>query len=263
MMIRIVDLFVHRSSFIVCARVTSGLTIGFISSCSTSSASVHRSIHSLSALTLERMRSVLLCLLLACSSPPPTTATTEHWFMFDRYQFPGFYTPLFTLISTAPNRTFDLSFSLDAYGHSILVEVRTGNLTAIGAERDTPIKLNVERADLIDQSAYQVIFIAVRAGLVLESYVDCKRMDSHVLKSLNETDEELDFTFQVYRITDQIEHRPIQSANQSELDEFFAAGPCRPAPSASSTANGTTATIDQPLIVKMQGIIDRIRQQTK
>ena len=177
--------------------------------------------------------------------------------MFDRYQFQEFYTPLCTLSSTS----FNLSFYLDTYENSIQVDVHTGNITH--SQREASIRLNINRADLIDQSAYQVIFIAVRDGLVLESYVDCKRMDSRVLESINGTDREVDPTFEVHRMADNIEHRPIESANKSELEDFFAAGPCKSVVPAVSTDNQTTAMIDQPLISKMQLIIDRIRQQTK
>jgi hypothetical protein len=119
--------------------------------------------------------------------------------MFDRYRFQEFYTPLFTLTSSS----FNLSFYLDTYENTIQVDVHTGNVTGM----ESPIKLDINRADLIDRSAYQVIFIAVRKGLVLESYVDCKRMDSHVLKSINGTDREVDPTFQVHRVADKIEHQ--------------------------------------------------------
>lgn len=177
--------------------------------------------------------------------------------MFDRYQFQEFYTPLCTLISTS----FNLSFYLDTYENSIQVDVHTGNIT--GSQREAPIRLNINRADLIDQSAYQVIFIAVREGLVIESYVDCKRMDSHFFKSINGTDPEADPTFEVHRMAVNVEHRPIESANKSELEEFFAAGPCKSVIPVVSTGNQTTAAIDQPLIGKMQLIIDKIRQRTK
>ena len=55
------------------------------------------------AIINEMMRILLLLIFVSLSS------TNEHWFVFDQNQFPGFYTPLFTLISSTKNFSFALS----------------------------------------------------------------------------------------------------------------------------------------------------------
>ncbi|CAF4786439.1 unnamed protein product, partial [Rotaria magnacalcarata] len=72
------------------------------------------------------MRFSLLFLFVGLSS------TYEHWFVFDQYQFPGFHTPLFTLMYSSNNKTGQqeekkLSFALSTYERSIYIDTNIGN----------------------------------------------------------------------------------------------------------------------------------------
>jgi hypothetical protein len=121
------------------------------------------------------------------------SSTNEHWFIFDQYQFPGFYTPLFTLISEEKY----LSFTLSTYDRSIIADIKNENSNEI-------IKLNIERADLFYNTLNHMIFVVIRNENKLETYVNCKLIDSYLFYSsilMNENK-----FYKIKNITENIEY---------------------------------------------------------
>ncbi|CAF1268622.1 unnamed protein product, partial [Adineta steineri] len=162
----------------------------------------------------------------------------EHWFIFNKYQFPGFYTPLFTLISSLPNTTDlsmqkNLSFALSTYEHSIDINNRNEQL----------IKLNIERADLMYNTINHLIFIGVRQQTKFETYVNCKLIDSYLLNSTK------NLTFTVENLTEGIKYY------HEEIFEKFG---CK-----QTESFNETAVIERPLIRKMQHIIEKVQRQRR
>ncbi|CAF3818605.1 unnamed protein product [Adineta steineri] len=161
------------------------------------------------------------------------SSTDEHWFTFNKYQFSGFYTPLFTLISSLPNTTDlsirkNLSFALSTYENSIDINNRNEQL----------IKLNIERADLMYNTINHLIFIAIRKQTKFETYVNCKLIDSYLLNATN-------LTFTVENLTEGIKYY------HEQIFEKFG---CKQTESLNETV-----VIERPLIRKMQHIIEKVQ----
>ncbi|CAF0876185.1 unnamed protein product [Adineta ricciae] len=185
------------------------------------------------------MRFLLVLILVSLSS------STEHWFVFDRYQFPGFYTSLFTLLSSPVNQT-NLSFALSSYQHSITIQLNQNKQT---------IQLSIERADLLSNTFNHLIFLAVRQSMKVESYVNCKLMDSYLFYSTDFIDQKL--TFEVHDLAEGIQH--IQLAPEDDYQrDIFEKFSCR----MQSTENKTNV-IGKPLIRKIQQVIEKVQQQPR
>ena len=112
----------------------------------------------------------------------------EHWFIFHRYQFSEFYTSLFTLVSFSNNQTNQqeqiyLTFSLSTYDRFINIDISTRNSNETIILQQQSIRLSIERADLVFNTLNHIIFIAIRDRIKLETYVNCKLIDSHLLDS--------------------------------------------------------------------------------
>lgn len=183
------------------------------------------------------MRTFLLFMVIGLAS------ASEHWFIFDRYQFPGFYTTLFTLISSE-NKT--VSFSLSTYDRSIIVDIKKENY-------NETIKLNIERADLLSNTINHMIFVVIRDDNKLESYVNCKLIDSYLFYStINKKP-----IYKVKNIKDNIEHYEITSTTQLNQQDIFDTFSCKQINSNESS----TSIIQRPLIRKMQHVIEKVQRR--
>jgi hypothetical protein len=182
--------------------------------------------------------------------------TDDHWFVFDKYQFPGFYTPLFTLISSINNTTIqkNLSFALSTYEHSINVEINIGNSNETIKHDQQVVKLNIDRADLLYNTLNQIVFIVIRQQTKLETYVNCKLIDSYLLYSLNPDNDE-NSAFKVENLVESIQH--FQDLTDQQIFEKFSCkhtGPIIP-------NHNKTNTIGRPLIRKMQQVIEKVQRR--
>jgi hypothetical protein len=171
-------------------------------------------------------------------------STNEHWFIFDQYQFPGFYTPLVSLSSPGGKI---LSFALSSYDRSIFVNIN-----------NETVKLNIERADLLYNTLNQLIFLVIRDQTKLETYVNCKLMDSYIFYSpisINESS-----VYKIEKLADNLQHYEINASNQLTQQEIFETYSCKPMDSMSSSSN-PTSTIGRPLIRKMQHVIEKVQRR--
>jgi hypothetical protein len=170
------------------------------------------------------------------------SSTNEHWFIFDQYQFPGFSTPLFTLISSDEKL---LSFVLSTYDRSIFVNIN-----------NETIKLNIERADLLYNIFNHMIFVVIRNETKLETYVNCKLIDSYLLyESISNNEKSI---YQIKKIAKSIDYYEITSTNQHTEQEIFEKFSCK---QISSLDHNSTSTISRPLIRKMQHVIEKVQRR--
>lgn len=230
------------------------------------------------------MRLFLLFLLFSLSS------AHEHWFVFDQNQFPGFYTPLFTLVSASNNKADQqeerkISFALSAYDRAIYIDINIGNSTKTIKRDDQLIKLNIERADLLHNSLNHLIFIALKQGTRVETYVNCKLIDSYLLypsylindntstnKKSNDEDEddeigaddednesEEDPSFKIENLAKGIKHLNSKT-DENYHQRIFEKFGCKQAGTILHTSNKTTF-IGRPLIRKMQHVIEKVQKR--
>jgi hypothetical protein len=197
------------------------------------------------------IRIFLLFLLVGLSS------TDEHWFVFDQYQFPGFNTPLFTLISSSNNSTGqheqkNLSFTLSTYDRSINIDINHGNSI------EQFVKLNIERADLLHNSFNHLIFLAIRQQTKLETYVNCKLIDSYLFYSLNDN-QNTNSSFEIANLADGIKHFQTKT-DENYQQQIFEKFSCKQT-STIMTNNNKTTTIGKPLIRKMQHVIEKVQRR--
>jgi len=174
------------------------------------------------------MRILLFFLFVALST------TNEHWFIFDLYQFPEFYFPLFTANSSSTNQ--QITFALSNYDRSIVLDINSTET----------IKLNIERADLISNIFTHMIFIVIKNNTLFESYVNCKLIDSYLLYSSNLIDN-------IKILNENIQYYEITSTNQDIFEQFS----CKQ----TDVINNSTSIIQQSLIHKMQFIIDKVQRR--
>ncbi|CAF0867617.1 unnamed protein product [Rotaria sordida] len=208
------------------------------------------------------MRFFLLFLFVGLSS------TYEHWFIFDQYQFPGFYTPLFTLISSSNNNTGKqeekkFSFALSSYERSINIIINIGDSSRTIKRDEQLIKLNIERADLLYNSLNHLIFIGLRQGTKLETYVNCKLIDSYLLYSsyqINDNDNnDENSSFKIENLANGIKHfesKTDEHYHQQIFDNFG----CKQS-GTTVTMNNKTTIIGRPLIRKMQHVIEKVQKR--
>ena len=177
-------------------------------------------------------------------------STDEHWFVFDQYQFPGFNTPLFTLISsTSRHEQRNLSFILSTYERSIHIDIHIDNSTT------QSVKLNIERADLLYNTLNHLIFIAIRQQTRFETYVNCKLIDSYLLYSSDDDNSSL----KIEHLTKGIKH--FQSTTDDHYQQkIFDQFNCKQT-STIVTNDNKTATIGKPLIRKMQHVIEKAQRR--
>lgn len=196
-------------------------------------------------------------------------STNEHWFVFDLYQFPGFYTPLFTLLSSSNNRSNQheqayLSFALSTYDRSIIVDMNIRYSNGTIKQKESLIKLNIERADLLMNVPNHMIFVVIRDQTIFETYVNCKLIDYYLLYStilINDYDHENSF-YTIENITENIEHYEITSTNGSNRQEIFDIFSCKQTNATMvQSAEKTTSKIERPLIRKMQNIIEKVQRR--
>ncbi|CAF0908513.1 unnamed protein product [Rotaria sordida] len=206
------------------------------------------------------MRILLLFIFVGFSS------TTEHWFIFDQYQFPGFYTPLFTLTSLSNNQQEQkyLSFALSTYDRSIIVDINIYNSDGTIKQQETLIKLNIERANIVFNALNHMIFVVIRDQTKLETYVNCKLIDSYLFYSsnlINEYDNK-NIIYQIKNITKNIEYYEITSNNEYTQQQIFDMFSCKQTNvSTSSDSKTKSITIEQPLIRKMQHVVEKVQQR--
>ncbi len=211
------------------------------------------------AIRSQNMRILLLVIFVGLSS------ANEHWFIFDQYQFPGFYTPLFTLISSSNNQTSEneqkyLSFALSTYDRSIIVDINIRNSNGTIKQQEQLINLNIERADLLANSLNHMIFVVLRNETKFETYVNCKLIDSYLLYStmlINENENQRS-VYKIEKLTDNIEHYEITSTNEHTQQEIFDTFSCK---QTISSESNTTSTIGRPLIRKMQHVIEKVQRR--
>ncbi len=180
------------------------------------------------------MKTILLVLIFVGLS-----SANEHWFIFDQYQFPGFYTPLVSLSSPGER---SLSFAVSTYDRSIIVDIN-----------NETIKLNIERADLLSNTLNHLIFLVIRDQMKLETYVNCKLIDSYLFYSsisMNESS-----VYKIEKIAENIQH---YETTQQEIFETFS---CKQMDSTSSSMTNSTSVIGRPLIRKMQHVIEKVQRR--
>ncbi|CAF3067280.1 unnamed protein product [Rotaria sp. Silwood2] len=195
------------------------------------------------------------------------SSTYEHWFVFDQYQFPGFYTPLFTLISSSNNKIGqqekNLSFALSTYERSISIVLNIGSSDKTIRRDEQFIKLNIERADLLYNSLNHLIFIGLRQGTKLETYVNCKLIDSYLLYSsyqINEDDKDDESSsFKIVNLANGIKHFENKT-DEHYLQQIFDNFGCKQSGTTITTNNKTTI-IGRPLIRKMQHVIEKVQKR--
>lgn len=187
----------------------------------------------------------MIKILLILFSVGLASTTHEHWFIFDQYQFPGFYTPLFRLSSTEGKT---LSFALSTYDRSIVV----------GVNNET-IKLNIERADLLYNTINHLIFLVLRDQTKLETYVNCKLIDTYLFYSPLTTKE--NSVYQVDKLQKNIQHYEISPKNPLTQQEIFETFSCKQSDASQSPIMNSTSTIGKPLIRKMQHVIEKVQQR--
>lgn len=217
------------------------------------------------AIACENIVAMLRTLFLICASFGLAGAA-EHWFVFDQYQFPGFYSALFTLKSS-PGSDQDakyLSFALTTYDRSVTVDVHTRHANGTVKDQEQSIKLNSERADLLYNAINHMIFVAVRENMRLETYVNCKLIDSYLLYSALLADGgrgNASSFFQLDTIADNIEHYEVSPTSGQTQQEIFETFSCKQ-PAVSAHAEGNPATsIGRPLIRKMQHVIEKVQRR--
>jgi hypothetical protein len=186
------------------------------------------------------MRILLLLLFVSLSS------TNEHWFIFDQYRFPGFYTPLFTLSSPSNNQ--QISFTLSNYDHSVIVNINSNE-----TNKQQSIKLNIQRADLVSNTLYHMIFIVIRNQTKFESYVNCKLIDSY----LHYSPIDQNSVYKIKIINQNVEYYPITSVNERTQQEIFETFSCKQ----TDLNNNSTSIIERSLIYKMQDLIDKVQRR--
>ncbi|CAF0779920.1 unnamed protein product [Adineta ricciae] len=194
------------------------------------------------------MRNLLILLLITVVS------ATEHWFVFDQYQFQGFLTPLFTLTTKQQEQKY-LSFALSTYDRSIAVDIETRHPNGTMKQREQSIKLNIERADLLYNSVNHMIFVAIRDGIKLETYINCKLIDSYFLYSTIVFDDKTP-VYKVENISDYVEHHEVETP-QDVFDIYS----CKPMQTSQVLDNRTTTIITRPLIRKMQHVIEKVQRR--
>jgi hypothetical protein len=203
------------------------------------------------------MRIFLLFILVGLS------LTDEHWFVFDQYQFPGFYTPLFTLISFSNNTTGqqeqkNLSFALSTYERSINIDISIGNSNETIKRGEQSVNLNIERADLLYNALNHLIFLAVRQQTKLETYVNCKLIDSYLLYPLNDNHNE-NSSFKIDNLAAGIKYFETTTDEHYQQQIFDKFG-CKQTGTI-ITNNNKTTTIGKPLIRKMQHVIEKVQRR--
>lgn len=194
------------------------------------------------------MRTLLILLLITVVS------ATEHWFVFDQYQFQGFLNPLFTLTTKQQEQKY-LSFALSSYDRSIVVDIETRYSNGTVKQREQSIKLNIERADLLYNSVNHMIFVAIRDGIKLETYINCKLIDSYFLYSTIVFDEKSP-VYKVENVSDNVEHHEVETPQ--EVFEIYS---CKPMQTNQVLENRTTTIIARPLIRKMQHVIEKVQRR--
>ncbi len=187
------------------------------------------------------MRILLLFLFIGLS------LADEHWFVFDKHQFPGFYTSLFTLISSTGEK--NLSFALSAYEHSINVDISIGNSNDTIKHDQQLVRLNIDRADLLYNTLNHVIFVAIRQQTRLETYVNCKLIDSYLIYNDENT------VFKVENLAENIQY--FANITDHELFDKFG---CYQTGTV-MTNYTKTAIIGRPLIRKMQHVIEKVQRR--
>ena len=189
--------------------------------------------------------------------------TIEHWFIFYQYQFPGFYTPLFTLMSLSNNQTnrIELLFTLSTYDCSIIVDINIQNSNGTTKQYEQLTKLDIERADLLSNIINHMIFIVIRNRTKFETYVNCKLIDSYLLHSSTLINNSSLF-YKIKNITKNIEHYELLSANEQTQQEIFDKFSCKQTSMIMSSRDGNaTSKIGQPLIRKMQHVIEKVQRR--
>jgi len=181
----------------------------------------------------------------------------EHWFVFDQYQFPGFYTPLFTLISTGQQK--NLSFALSTYERSINIDISIKNSNETIQYDEQSVKLNIERADLLYNTLNHLIFLSVRQQTKFETYVNCKLIDSYYLYPSNDDNINENSSFKIENLAEGIKYfQPTNDEhNQQEIFDKFG---CKTSETMASNNNKTTF-ISKPLIRKMQHVIEKVQRR--
>jgi len=167
--------------------------------------------------------------------------THEHWFIFDQYQFPAFETSLFT-INSSENKT--LSFLLASYDRTILVNFN-----------NETIKLNIERADLLPNTVYHTIFLVIRNGNRMETYVNCKLIDSYYFYSSIFNNE--NSTIEINDQNSNIQYYEVTPNGQLTQQEIFDIFSCKQ----TNFVQPSTTVIGRPLIRKMQHVIEKVQRR--
>jgi hypothetical protein len=192
----------------------------------------------------------------------------EHWFVFDQSQYAGFYTPIFNLISfdNTSNTSYEqtnVSFALSTYERSIHVDIHRGNMNNTYKHHEQSIQLNIERADLLYNTLNHMIFIALRQRTKLETYVNCKLIDSYLLYSTalhdgNSLDNE-HVRLTMEKSIDGIKH--FHSINDEHYHQIiFDKFGCKHA-ATSAISHNRTGTIGRALIRKMQHVIEKVQRR--
>lgn len=208
------------------------------------------------------MRILLLLVFIGFSS------ANEHWFVFDQYQFLGFQTPLFTLTSTSNNQVNQqeekyLSFGLSTYDRTIQIDIHSRDANGTIQQQESLIKLSIERADLLLNTINHMIFIAIRDQTKIETYVNCKLIDSYLLYSsilTNDYDNE-NLSYKIKSINENIEHYEITSSNDNTQQEIFETFSCKQTNVSMYVESKTTANIERPLVRKMQHVIEKVQRR--
>ncbi len=165
------------------------------------------------------------------------SSTNEHWFVFDQYQFRGFYTQLFTLSKTEGK---SLSFALSTYDRSIIVNITNQNSSET-------VQLNIDRADLLYNTINQMIFVVIKDENKLETYINCKLIDSYLFYSSILNNEK-----SFYKLKTLAENIEYYQTNQQEIFDTY---------SCKQTDNNSTSTIGRSLIRKMQRVIEKVQRR--
>ncbi|CAF3272049.1 unnamed protein product, partial [Rotaria sp. Silwood2] len=123
--------------------------------------------------------------------------------------------------------------------------------------------LTTERATIVFNALNHIIFVVIRDQTKLETYVNCKLIDSYLFYSsnlINEYNNE-NLYYEIKNITKNIEHFEITSTNGYTQQEIFDIFSCKQTNITTSSDSKTTTKIERPLIRKMQNVIEKVQRR--
>lgn len=167
----------------------------------------------------------------------------DFYFVFPPTELSDFQNHLFDFVSNSTK----ISAVFDHFQRVVQLEINDTTTSNC--------RLNIDRADLIENDEFRLVFLVIRQNFHVETFVNCRKIDSISLKFVL-----TDFHYE--NLNSKVEFERISSTNRTALVEFFDSKGCKTSDLIFNESNDSILSLSKKLSRQIENFIEKNQENS-